>query len=96
MSDEMRSAELYGTAKKITNDLEDLPLHSHGAMIQLLNIAYEHRRLGAQHAEKLRQDALEERQTAVQEQMIRSRQEQQQKADAENLMKNAVAQETTQ
>lgn len=87
MSDEMRSAELYGTAKKITNELEELPLHTHGAMIQLLNIAYEHRRIGAQHAEKLRQDALQERQVAVQEQMVRFQQQQAQKADAEALVK---------
>ena len=85
-NNELSSAEMYGTAKKITNDLEDLPLHTHGAMIQLINIAYEHRKLGMAREEKLRQEAVQERQLAMQEQMMQMQRERQQKADAEALM----------
>lgn len=86
---ELSSAELYGTAKKITNDLEDLALHTHGAMIQLLNIAYEHRKLGMAREEKLRQDAMQERQMRFQEEMMTRQREAAQKADAEALVKAA-------
>lgn len=88
-NDELSSAEMYGTAKKINNDLEQLPLHTHGAMIQLLNIAFEHRKLAMAREEKLRQDALQERQMKFQEEMMQRQREAAQRADAEALVKAA-------
>ena len=56
----LSSEELYGTAKKWTRELEQLPLHSHGAVIQALNIAFEHRNLSMKREEALRVQRLQE------------------------------------
>lgn len=87
----LTSEELYGTAKKWTRELEQLPLHSHGAVIQAMNIAFEHRNMTMKREEVLRQQRLQEQQVENQRRAIELQEKRQQTADAE-AMRNAVPQ----
>lgn len=81
----MSSAEMFGTAKKFNHDLEQLPLHTHGAIVSLLNNAFQHRQVAMQHEEKLRQQSMQERQMALAESQLALQRERQQAADAEAI-----------
>ncbi len=64
---EIRPEELLGIAKKVSLEWDKLPLHTHGALIQLVNVVFEHRKLTLQRAEKQAQDDQRERMLAMQE-----------------------------
>lgn len=83
--------ELYGTAKKWTRELEQLPLHSHGAVIQAMQIAYEHRNLTMKREEVLRQQRMQEQQLENQRRAIELQEKMQQQRDADNLRQTAAA-----
>ncbi len=74
--------EIYVIAKKISRELSEFPLHSHGALIQLINIGFEHRKLTMQRAEKEAQDAQHERALRLQEQQIGLMEAERQRTDA--------------
>lgn len=81
----MSSDEMYGLAKKMNRDLEQLPLHTHGAIIQLVNIAFEHRKLAMQRAEKEKQEAQQAKVIEFQERQTKILEERQRRADADAL-----------
>ena len=86
----LSSEELYGTAKKWTRELEQLPLHSHGAVIQALNIAFEHRNLSMKREEALRMQRLQEAQIDNQRRAIEMQERQQQARDAEAMRQESL------
>lgn len=67
---ELSHDEMYGIAKKISREFSEYPLHTHGALIQMVNIGFEHRKLAMQRAEKEAHDAAQERALKMQEQQI--------------------------
>jgi hypothetical protein len=75
---ELQTEELYGVAKKMSLQMRDLPLHTHGALIQMINVDFEHRKLGMQRAEKLAQEERQERALKLQEQQMELMRRQQQ------------------
>ncbi len=56
----LSSAELFGMSKRINNELEELPIQTHSALLQMLNVGLQHRNLCEQRKEKLRQDAMQQ------------------------------------
>lgn len=66
----MTTEELYGVAKKMSLQMRDLPLHTHGALIQMINVDFEHRKLDLQRAEKLAADERQERALKIQEEQL--------------------------
>jgi ribosomal protein L24 len=62
--------EMFGIAKKMSRELAEYPLHTNGALIQLINIAFEHRKLTQQRAEKLANDKMQEQALRMQEQHL--------------------------
>jgi len=48
MSETPDSSTLFGVAKKLTKELEELPLHTHAAVISLMNSALQHRQIALQ------------------------------------------------
>lgn len=66
---ELSSAEMFGIAKKVNQDLEALPLHTHSAIVEMIRVGMQHRQLAMQ-----REDA--EKKAAQEEHMIRMRQQQ--------------------
>lgn len=81
----LSSEELYGTAKKWTRELEQLPLHSHGAVIQAMNIAFEHRNMTMKREEQMRVARLQEAQVDNQRRAIELQERQQQMRDADEM-----------
>ena len=77
--------EMFGIAKKISRELSEYPLHTHGALIQLVNIGFEHRKIAMQRADKERQDAENARALKLREQEIGLLQAEQQRVDAQAL-----------
>lgn len=75
---ELSSSELFGIAKRINNELEALPLHTHAAIVQLVTVGRDHRNIAMQHANKVAQEEAQERIIKIKEYEI----EQQQKAQA--------------
>ena len=65
----LNSAEMFGTAKKINNDLEQLPLHTHGALVNLLTTAFQHRQVGMQREDALQKQRQQEQMLALQERL---------------------------
>ena len=66
----LTTEELYGVAKKMSLQMRDLPLHTHGALIQMINVDFEHRKLDVQRAEKLAADERQERALKIQEEQL--------------------------
>jgi len=77
--------EMFGIAKKISRELSEYPLHTHGALIQLVNIGFEHRKIAMQRADKERQDAENARVLKLREQEIGLLQAEQHRVDAQAL-----------
>ena len=77
--------EMFGIAKKISRELSEYPLHTHGALIQLVNIGFEHRKIAMQRADKERQDAENARALKLREQEIGLFQAEQQRVGAQAL-----------
>lgn len=78
----LNSAEMFGTAKKINNDLEQLPLHTHGALVNLLTTAFQHRQVGMQREDALQKQRQQEQMLALQERQMALAEKRQQEADA--------------
>jgi hypothetical protein len=48
---EVKGDELFGIAKKFNRELEELPLHTHSAIVEALRISVQHRQIAMQRAE---------------------------------------------
>lgn len=47
---ELSSDEMYGIAKKFNRELEQLPMHTHSAICELIRVGMQHRNLAMQAA----------------------------------------------
>ncbi len=65
---EIRSEEMYGIAKKFNQEMEALPMHTHSAIVEMVRVGMQHRNLKMQKEDKDKQDAMNERVVALQEQ----------------------------
>jgi hypothetical protein len=72
--------ELYGIARRVTLELNKLPIHQHSAVTEMINVGIQVRNISMQRQEKLRQDEeqheLKLRQIAMQERQLGSAEEQ--------------------
>lgn len=89
---ELRSEELYGIAKKMNAQLEDLPLHQHSAVVEMVKVGMQARALGEQHAAQQAQREMQERQLAATEAQIKLAQEQAQRQRSEEMKPHLVEQ----
>lgn len=80
---ELKSDELYGVAKKINRELEDLPLHQHSAVVELVRVGMQVRAIGFERAEKEQQMAQRDRQLQLQEQQLKLAQAAAERAQAD-------------
>ncbi len=90
----LTSDELSGISKKYTRELDALPLHSHGAVLKMMQVAYEHRNITMQREEALRQQRLQEMHIENQRREIEFRQKQWEAEQAEKLREQIAAQPT--
>lgn len=79
----LTSAELFGMSKRINNELEELPIQTHSALLQLLNVALQHRNLCEQRKEKLAQDARQQQALDNQSAMVKMQQQQMERQEQE-------------
>jgi hypothetical protein len=76
---EITNDEMYGITKKISRELEALPLHTHHAIVELLKVGKDHRNLAMQFANQQEQKTQQERVLAIQEAQIQMQKEAAQK-----------------
>lgn len=88
----MRSEELYGIAKKMNGQLEELPLHQHSAVVEMVKVGMQARALGEQHAAQEAQRAMQERQLAATEAQIKLAEQQAQERQASAIKPHLVPQ----
>lgn len=86
----MTSAEMFGTAKKINNDLEQLPLHTHGAVVSMLTTAFQHRQVGMQREDAMQKQREQQRMLDLQERQMALAEERQRSADARAVLEMAA------
>ena len=68
MEQQLTPDEMYGIAKKINRDLEQFPMHTHSAMVEMIRVGMQHRNLALQAAEQQHQKEQQERVLKIQEQ----------------------------
>jgi hypothetical protein len=88
--------ELFGVSKKFTRELEQLALHSHGAVLKQMQVAFEHRNLTMQREEVVRQQRMQEQQVENQRAAIDLQRRQFEAAEAQKMRDGITAVETTQ
>ena len=92
----LTSDELFGVSKKLTRELEQLPLHSHAAVLKQMQVAMEHRNLTMQREEVVRQQRVQEQQVENQRAAIELQRRQFEANEAQKLRGEIAAVETTQ
>ena len=90
---ELRTEDLFGTAKKWTLEMEALPLEQHGALVNHLQIGYQTRNLKLQREEHLAQVARAEKQQELQERGLRMHEDLTQKQRALEMQPHLVSKE---
>lgn len=58
---ELSSDEMYGIGKRINRELEAFPLHTHGAIMQMVTVGFQHRNEVMKHAHMQQQQDAQER-----------------------------------
>lgn len=87
---------MYGIAKKFNKEMEDLPIYTHSAVVEMIRVGMQHRDLKMQaedrarkeafHAEQAEQQRLQnERAIKAQEEYVALEKARQQQTDAERL-----------
>lgn len=66
---EISSAEMYGIAKRINNELEAFPMHTHSAICEMVRVGMQHRNLAMQDADRREANERQERTLRIQEKM---------------------------
>jgi len=84
------SDELYGIAKRINRELDGLQIHSHGAIVEMVKVGFEHRNMGLKKAFQDQQVAQQERALKMQEQQMALAKEAAAKRDAKALQPHLV------
>lgn len=64
------SAEMFGVVKNIDKQLEQFPIPTHSAMVQLLTIAFNHRNQSAQYADHQQSMNMKQQELNQQKDMI--------------------------
>lgn len=82
---EITSDEMYGIAKKFNQQMEELPMHTHSAIIELIRVGMQHRNLAMQKADKDRNDAMQQQALNNQTQQIELMKAEAARRAAENL-----------
>jgi len=90
---ELRTEELFGTAKKWTLEMEAVPLEQHGALVQHLQIGFNMRQLKQQREEHLAQIARQDKQQELQERGLRMHEDLTQKQRALEIQPHLVSKE---
>lgn len=67
---EVTAEQMYGIAKKFNKEMEDFPLHSHSAIVELVRVGMQHRSLAVQRAEQEAQIARQEQALDLQRQQM--------------------------
>lgn len=65
---QLSSNEMYGIAKKINNELEQFPMHTQSAIVEMVRVGMQHRNLAQQAELQAAQQAQQERMLKIQEQ----------------------------
>jgi hypothetical protein len=65
---QLSSDEMYGIAKKINRELEQFPMHTHSAIVEMVRVGMQHRNLGMQADVQAKQQEQQERMLKMQEQ----------------------------
>jgi hypothetical protein len=68
MQQNLSSNEMYGIAKRINNELEEFPMHTHSAIVEMVRVGMQHRNLTMQADQNAKTAGLQERALKVQEQ----------------------------
>lgn len=68
---EVKGDELLGIAKKMNRELEELPLHSHSAIVEALRVCMQHRQIAMQRAEHERQVEMQQRELDQREEALK-------------------------
>ena len=64
---EISSNEVFGISRKLNNELDGLPIHAHGVIVEMLKNAFEYRNIGMKKAFQDQQVAQQERVLALRE-----------------------------
>jgi hypothetical protein len=66
---QLSSDEMYGIAKKINRELEQFPMHTHSAIVEMVRVGMQHRNLGMQADVQAKQQEQQERMLKMQAQL---------------------------
>lgn len=83
---------MYGIAKKFNQQMEQFPMHTHSAIVEMVRVGMQHRNLQMQREDKERADALHERQMKLAEQQMALAREHQEREAGKNLKPELVTQ----
>jgi hypothetical protein len=67
---EMSASEMFGIGKRINAELEQFPMHTHSAIVEMVRVGMQHRNLAMQAAAQEAQKEMQEKQLAMQQQML--------------------------
>lgn len=82
---ELSPSELYGISKRIDAELEQLPMHTHSAIVEMVRVGMQHRNLAMQAAAQEAQKDQQERALQMQQQMLDAQQKQADRAAIEKI-----------
>lgn len=68
---EVKGDELFGIAKKMNRELEELPLHTHSAIVEALRLSMQHRQIAMQRAEHEAQIERQNKQIEIQQNQLK-------------------------
>lgn len=77
---ELTSAELFGIAKKFNSELEQFPMHSHSAIVEMVRVGMQHRNLAMQDADRREANDRQERALKIQENHLQNQKHEEDKA----------------
>lgn len=86
---EVSSDEMYGIAKKFNAQMDELPMHTHSAICELIRVGMQHRNLAMQKADKDRADAMNQQALDNQSRQIELMKAEHERRAAENLQTTA-------
>jgi len=82
---ELSSNEIFGIAKKFNAEIEQFPMHTHSAIVEMVRVGMQHRNLSMQAAAQEAQKEMQEKQLAMQQQMLDHQQKQADRAAIEKI-----------
>lgn len=92
---ELSSDEMYGIAKKINRELEQLPMHTHSAICELVRVGMQHRNLAMQAAAQAAQSEQQSKALKIREQELQLMTMQAQRAESTAIRAQVAEVEAT-